>query len=126
MYGYLYSNMIIHNILYFWFRSATLYFRNDNNFVIHNIGDYIYIYIYIYLFNYYYYYKWGGPFHTYYVCIPVLFYYYYNILLETRRSRVSTNMAAAHQRDVICYRTGSERTYTVSAPPPRAVPIHDQ
>jgi len=58
-------------------------------------------------------------------CVPILFFIII-ILSETRRSRVSTNMAAAHQRDVICYRTGSERTYNVSTPPRRAVPIRNQ
>ncbi|KAF0767949.1 Uncharacterized protein FWK35_00023063, partial [Aphis craccivora] len=55
---------------------------------------------------YYYYFQWGGlPIHLLRVYLYIFFIII--ILLETRRSRVSTNMAAAHQRNVICYRTGS-------------------
>lgn len=68
---------------------------------VHPGCDYIHVYIY-----YYYYFQWGGlPIHLLRVYLYIFFIII--ILLETRRSRVSTNMAAAHQRNVICYRTGS-------------------
>lgn len=88
---------------------------------IHTVTYIYYIYILIIIIN-------GGRGSTHTQLLRVYLYSFFIIiiLLETRRSRVSTNMAAAHQRDVIFYRTGSERTHNVSTPPRRAVPIRDQ
>jgi len=66
---------------------------------VHPGCDYIYIYIYIIISS--------GEVYLYLLRVYLYIFFIIIILLETRRSRVSTNMAAAHQRDVICYRTGS-------------------